>query len=434
MKTVKQLKDERGAKLDAATALVNVAKTEGRNLTEAEATQYDELEAEIDELDTQIKRQAKIEALESRSAQPVQTGIPSQNNGELSAKDLQEIRSFSLVKALQNEVRGVAQDGLEAQVHKLAEKEARSNGIELMGFGVPTFIGERRGQTVTGQTTNPGDQGGVAVESSLVGFVDQLWSNTWLDKVDARRLAGLQGDPEFLVQETKPTIDELTEIEEMNSDEILMSKFKMQPARRGTAIPFSKQTLLQASVDVQSLIQSNIQKALAYKLNVESILTILAAITSGNGNLLALGTNGAAPTYDNMVDLETLISSVDADQGQLYYLTNTKTRGKLKKTQQFSSTNGDAVYKNGKINETPAVISNIVPSNLTKGTASAICSAIICGYFPDFYVGMWGGADFVVDEKGRARKGEIDVIVNMFWQTKVARVKSFAGIKDALTT
>lgn len=429
MKTLKQLREERGAKLEALNALTNAAKAESRNLTEAEGAQFDTLEGEIQTLDAEIRR---AEVAEKRAAEAAAaSGTPLQ--GQFSEKEARDFSKFSLVRALQLEARGKKLDGVEAEIHQIAKEEARANGIELMGIGVPSFIGERRGQTVTGQTSAAGDQGGVTVETSLTGFVDQLWSATFLEQVGARRLAGLQGDPEFLVQETKPTIQELTEIEEMDDDEILMSKFKMQPTRRGTAIPFSKQTLLQSSVDVQNLIIDNIRKGLSYKLNAESVLTILAAITSGNGNLLALGTNGAAPTYENMVDLESLIDDADAIQGQLYYLTNTKVKGKLKKTQVFANTNGTPVFQNGQINEYPAVISNIVPKNLTKGTASGTASAIILGNFDDFYVGMWGGADFVVDTTTRAKKGEILVVANMFWQTKVARAKSFAGIKDALT-
>ena len=48
-------------------------------------------------------------------------------------------------------------------------------------------------------------------------------------------------------------------------------------------------------------------------------------------------------------------------------------------------------------------------------------------------MGIWGGVDFVVDIYTLAKKGEVAITANMFWDVEVARAKAFAGIKDALT-
>jgi predicted phage gp36 major capsid-like protein len=178
----------------------------------------------------------------------------------------------------------------------------------------------------------------------------------------------------------------------------------------------------------------NIRKALDYKLNIDAITAILAAITSGNANLLALGAAGAIAEYPDFVQLETIVANNNAEKNGMKYLTNTKVRGKAKVTQRFSSTNGDPIWEKGnEINGYPVVVANTVPSNLTKGAASGVCSAIVFGNFSDCYVGMWGGMDFVVDPYTLAKKHSVQVTANMFWDVEIARALSFAGIKDALT-
>lgn len=409
----------------------NACESENRARTEDEKSRWLTLQGENRGLKEEEEFLLEAKQLEARAA--AKAGIPIQTG--LSAKESKDFSQFSLVRGLQLMAQGKEIDGIEAEVHQMACRDAALNGIQIEGFGVPAFITpEMRGQTATGQTTNAGDQGGVSVPTELNGLIEALWAKSFLNKVGATRLAGLQGNQDFMVQDTTPTIQELTEIEQMVEQEILFSKFSMNPNRRGTAIPFSKQLLLQSSLDVQNLIIENIRKALDLKLNTEAITAILAAITSGNGNLIAMGTNGGDPTYASVVAMEALIEGFETgDAANLSFLLNSKTKAKLRQTQIFSGTNGEAVYgKDNTIDGFKAVTSNIVPSNITKGTTTN-ASAMVFGDFSYLYTGFWGGADFTVDTLTLAKKAQVLVVCNMFWNVKVARAKSFAGVKDYTT-
>lgn len=434
-RTLKTVRDLLGEKREAQLKIKRACDTENRARTAEEKTQWDTLKGEIADLEEEERFLVEADIVEARAAQTVHSGLSGINNGDVSAREAKDLANrFSIVRGIQLMSQNKPLDGAEKEVHEIAQRDALRNGVGIEGFGVPAFINaEQRGQTVTGQTSAAGDQGGVTVPTELNGLIEAVWQKSWLAPAGARRIAGLQGIQDFMVQETVPTINNLTEIEQMSEGEITFSKFSMSPARRGASIPFSKQLMIQSSVDIESLILDNLTKGLDFKLNSEAATTLLTAIASGNGNLLAINTNGGDPTYDHVVSLEALIESFETGGGSLRYLTNSKVKAKLKRTQQFSSTNGVPVFNNGQINEYPAVISNIIPSNLTKGTASGTCSAIVFGDFSYFYVGMWGGVDIVVDNLTRAKTGEVLVTTNMFWNTKVARAKSFAGIKDALT-
>ena len=69
------------------------------------------------------------------------------------------------------------------------------------------------------------------------------------------------------------------------------------------------------------------------------------------------------------------MATANADGGSLGYLTNSKVRGRLKRTQQFTGTNGAPVWQGSELNGTRAIVSNQVPSNLTKGTIALTAAA-----------------------------------------------------------
>ena len=122
------------------------------------------------------------------------------------------------------------------------------------------------------------------------------------------------------------------------------------------------------------------------------------------------------------------------------YLTNSRVRGKLRKTQEFASTNGRPVWTSGRergIGEVlgyEAFVSNSVPNTLTKGTASGICSAIAYGNWADMLIGMWGGLDVMLDPYTGATSGTKRVVALQDVDIAIRRVASFAAMKDALTT
>ncbi len=104
--------------------------------------------------------------------------------------------------------------------------------------------------------------------------------------------------------------------------------------------------------------------------------------TTGIG-IVPIGTNGGAPTWTHVVDLEGALADANADVGSLGYVTNSRVRSKLKVTEKAANT-GQFVWEPGneegvgRLNGYRAVVSNNVPSNLSKGTGNNL-SAVILG-------------------------------------------------------
>lgn len=428
-RTLKEARDEYNSLLEARNNAKKKAQEEGFDKLTAEErtaiTAYD---------DKHLGLVEEIKALtpDLRGFNP---NVGVQGNRDWSQGDEKNFAEFRLNKAFLSIHENKALTGIEKEVHEEGRKQAEAKKAEVSGqFVLPDFR-ELRGQSATGQTSAAGDQGGKTIKTELLDLIEQFWDASVLSRLNATTFTNIQGNLSFPVQTTKPAIQERTEIEELDDTEVLFDQIAMSPKRRGVSIPYSIQFLRQSSISVEAFLRQQILNAFGQKADVEVITALLAAITTGNGNIVLGDTNGAAPTYANVVNIEGKVDVANALTGNsMAYLTNSKVKTTLKLTQKFASTNGMPVWENGnELNSYPAVVSNAVPSNLTKGTSS-VCSPIIFGNFSDLYVAQWGPIDFVVNPYSLDKKAQIRVTANTFWDIKVARLASFAGMKDALTT
>jgi HK97 family phage major capsid protein len=154
--------------------------------------------------------------------------------------------------------------------------------------------------------------------------------------------------------------------------------------------------------------------------------------TAGIGSVVG-GTNGLAPTYAHMVDLETEVATDDADAGRLGFATTPGMRQLLRQTEEITG-GGRPLWFGRSVLGYPAAVSTNVPSNLTKGTASAICHAIIFGNWADLVVSLIPAMDVVVDPFARKNQGVVEVSFVLYLDVKARRPQSFAAMKDALTS
>ncbi len=427
--TVKSLLDtiaDKSQRRDALAAKV----AGGEDLTEAEHAEYRSIkDTDIPALNAKLELVRDAEAAQHRSFSPSpHTGA--MGNRDFSASDEKDYKKFSLNRALANLVEGRKQDGIEAEVHSEGTRQAFEDKLEIRGTGF--VYGQLRGQTATGQTSTAGDQGGDFIQTNKLDLIEAFWSASVLSKVGATTLTGLVGNVSIPIQTSKPVAQEKTEIAALTDQEILFGTVELAPNRRGVTIPYSLQFLRQTSFSVEQLLRKNILNAFATKADAEAVAAILAAVTSPGA---VGGTDGGAPTYLNMLALVAAVQANDADTGSLAFLTNTKVRAKLMGTQKFASTNGEAIWSQpNSLLGYNAVVSNAVPSNITKGSSGATLSSVTFGNFRDLIVGQWGVIEFVVDPYSKKKTAEIEITANTFWDIEVARAESFSTMEDVITT
>lgn len=289
--------------------------------------------------------------------------------------------------------------------------------------------------------------GGNTVATELLGssFIELLRNALVLDRMGVTMFRDLNGNIAIPSQTGGATSYWVAENGAPTESQATFGQVVMSPKTVGAFTDYSRRLLLQSSIDVEAFVRADLAATIAQAL-------LSAAINgSGTGNqptgilntsgigAVAMGANGAAPTYDSIVDLETAVATANADVGSLAYLTNAKVRGKLRKTQVFSGTNGAPVWTSGRergigdLMGYDAYVTNAVPSDLTKGTSTSVCSANVFGNWADLLIGMWGGLDVMLDPYTGSTSGTKRVVALQDVDIAVRRVASFAAVKDYLT-
>jgi len=439
MKKSDALRQLRAQKIEAQKKLHTAAEAEKRSLNETETAEFRTIQEEIVSLNAQIDDAVSYE----ENLRSIATSNPGEANSvvEPNAATPQK-RTFSIHKAIRSQIGTNVLDGVELEVHNATAAIAKRSGIPVQGICVPLFdtrsvqIETRAdGQTVTGDS---GGYGANLVATEVQPVIDALRPKPVVEKLGAVFLTGLQGDLKFPVNDGGIAATWEGEVDTVDPTKNAYGSKTMTPKRLAVVVPISLQNLMQSSVDLEAYTMKEIREIVANAID-------LAAINgSGTGQPLGIlnvsgttavagGTNGLAPTFANMVALETGVFVENANGAKLNYVSNAKVRGKLKTTEVVSGYPQFLMAADGSVNGYPFETSNHIPSNLTKGSATAVCSAVVFGDFSQLVVGQWGFMDITVDNITRKKDGYIEIIVNVFVDVLVKQPKAFSVVKDVLT-
>lgn len=373
--------------------------------------------------------QFQAEAIRALSNKPV----PTADIG-LSKK---ETRRFSMVRALN----ALASPGDVAARNAASFEFECSNAVSAKlgkasrGILIPFEVQTR--DMVVGTPA----AGGNLVSTDLMAgdFITILRDAMVLNTLGVRYLSGLVGNIAIPKQAGSGSAYWVAEGQAPTESAAAIGQVAMSPKTVGAFTDISRKLLLQSSIDVESFVSTDLAMVLGLAIQRAAIagggvanepVGILARIAAS----VVGGANGGAPTWDDVVDLETAVSVANADVGTLAYLTNAKVRGKLKKTFVDGPGTGERVWQKGSepLNGYRAAVTNAVPSNITKGTGTNL-SALIFGNFADLVIGMWGGLDLMVDPYTHSTTGTVRVTALQDVDVGVRNEESFATMEDAET-
>ena len=399
----------------------------GRSLDEARAAVLDKIGAKT------VETVAPVEmASQERSSYSLTAGIRAMLTGDWSS------REAGLVRELSKEVE-------KSGVAKTTERS----------FFVPFSALSQRATYVTSGTTT----GGNLVQTDLLDqdFIEFLRNNATLLQLGVRTMPGLVGNVAIPrrsgVASTYYLSSQTTAITQSEST---FDQVTMAPKNLAALSKYSRQTLLQGTPGIEELVRRDLTDGI----NLAIDLGILNGSgssgqptgimqTSGIGSV-AMGTNGGAVTLEKVVDLEAAVMTVNGavNANSVAYLTNYKVLAALKKIRAGGSTTGDGPFlfntdaaglgrgpTPGVLNGYALAASNQVPSTLTKGSSSAVCSALLMGDFSQAMVGFWGnGLEITIGEdKDDFSKALTSVRGIVTYDVAVRDPKSFAAILDITT-
>lgn len=358
--------------------------------------------------------------------------IPQPKELGLSKKEKQE---YSLLNALGHIQKGNWNElGLEREASNAI---ANRLGKQPRGIFVPTEIGWGQRDMTVGSAT----AGGNLVGTDHLGdrFIDALRAKSIIFDIGARRMTGLVGDVAIPALNAKTTAYWVAENGAPTEGAPTVRQITMSPKTVGCFVDLSRRLMLQSDPSAEGIFRGDMVAQIASAIDSVAIngggsnepTGILQ--TSGIGSV-ALGTNGAAPTWASVVDLIKEVAIDDAEQGSRAFITTPQAAAKLRSVAKVSGTDSKMILDDrAELFGYRVISSSLVPSNLTKGSGSSL-SAMIFGNFNDLVVGEWGSLDIIFDPYTNSTTGAMRVTAFMDIDVAVRHAESFAAIQDMVTT
>ena len=268
---------------------------------------------------------------------------------------------------------------------------------------------------------NASDDAGLIGQDFRGGdFIDVLRNSSAVMQ-NATILNGLSGDvkiPKKTAASTAAFIS--SEGGAAGESEMTIGSVTMSPKTLGAFTDVTRQLMLQSSLDVENLIRNDLAGSMAVAIDNAALEGSGSSgnptgITNTTGiNTVSLS-SAAAPTFAEMVSMESAVAVDNALLGGLVYIVHPTNAGTLKTTTKDSGS-GQFVYQNGEINGYPVVVS-----------AQLTANNYVFGNMQDLLVGMFGGLDIVVDPYSNSTSGTVRVVALQSTDVNVRHAVSFCA-------
>jgi HK97 family phage major capsid protein len=417
------------------------AEQRNENLTEAEQGQWDTHTAEVRSLDGRIARGEQCDAMEQAAGNAADTAQQRSGGDDFEAQ--LQTRSYSLLRAVACFIDNRPFDGWEAEV---SQELARRSGKKPQGFLFPTILpldvrAAERGRQIAGVHRRDLDTsagaGAVQVNTPAT-YIEYLRNRTVVVRAGARMLPNLMGKLALPKQSATATVSWVAEGAAPSASNAQLGSVTLQPRTIAARTLITRRMMAQTSLDVEMFARQDLADAVGVGIDTAA----LAGPTAGQNPVgllyntsvptVAIGTNGGAWTWGKVVDLEGSIFTNNADMAGMAYISNAKVRGHAKQTVKVTGYPVFLMADDGTVNGYPFFTTNSVPSNLTKGSSSGVCSAAFFGNFADMLIGMWGGLDILPDPYTSGGSGGLNLYALQDADIVNRHDESFAKTPDIL--
>jgi HK97 family phage major capsid protein len=458
-----ELRDQHAKLIDEQRELADRVEAEKRPFTADEQQRSDEVFAEAKKLAETI---SSIERFEANARM---TEADFRRRGEPLPHELEEARgkhSYSLCRAFSLLGKKQPLDGLEKETSDEIERRIGKKpvGSFFMPTNLPMKWNVHRNHKVGGRPFRPpvhfdrqGHDNGVERRiddtTAASGAVLTRWDTTWieylrarmvLDQMGATYMTEMHGNFAMPRQSGIGTVTWVAESGSVATTGQTIDQVLFTPKTVGAFTDMSRRFLEQLSIDPEEFVRQDLAAILAR--GIESAAyngtgtpqPTGILVGAGFTQVVPLGTNGGNPTFQSMIQLEELLAKANADIGNLAYVTSPGGRSTLKMTPKQGITQTSyypiMVWEDGAdVNEHDAYATNLIPSNLTKGTGTAL-SAMIFGNWSDCMLAFWTGVDWLVDPYTGGPAGTIRIVVLQDLDIEFRHFQSFAYINDMVTT
>lgn len=357
-----------------------------------------------------------------------------------------EAQQYSFMRAVQAQIPGIkVEAGLEREI---SNELAKITGRQSEGVFVPADVmfaglfgrgaGQKRDFSV-GTAAEAGNL--VATNLAADMWTDVLRPSLVLAQLGITVMPGLSSNVNIPRKTVAGTLAMLTEIAAASETQPTTALVPLAPKRVSAYVDASKQSIIQGEVGIEAMLRQDLVDGNAVLIDNQGFNgSASGANTRGIRNVSGIGsvvggTNGLAVAWSHITGLEAACANANAMMtSRAGYAVNTKTVNTLKNTLKAAGL--PFVWENTAtpLNGYRAAVSNNLPSNLTKGSSSGVCSSLVFSAdWSMFVLGLFGGLDITVDPYTLATTGQVRITLNQFFDFACRQPGVFAAMDDALT-
>mgnify|MGYP003146747305 FL=1 len=377
-----KLKEERASIVENMEAIINLAASEDRDITEEEQKEWDGFNTEIESIDKKITIAERQEELNKSIAANVSATKPT--------KQVKELRDYSFQDAMKQSVSG----NLTGLVKEMDQEARMMHPNQLFrGVAIPSSVLEHRAAVTTAASA------GTDVQS----FTDQLEANLVLASAGANFYSGVN-DQKF------PIVSGITSswtTEDSGADVAATgstSSLTLTPKKLISVVDMSAEAMTQ-NAGLEAAIRRNMAASIAATLEA-ALLKGDADVTNAPASIFLDATNqtvaGATPTAAEILNMEaTLIdNNVNLLGARMGWILDGGALAEVKALAQVSSVS--PIWDNA--DRTLAGYFAFVTSNCGAYTAGTGTNYLL-GDFSKVHIVQFGGIDLLWDPYTKSRQG-----------------------------
>lgn len=428
--TVKALSESRAAKvkqLREANEQLN-AKPGDADLLK----RFNEIEAEVNALGEKIERAKRIENLtdQTRSAGTNDlTGVEDRDLSDGQKKDNPlydpDSKGFRVLDVLLAQLEGRQLTGVAAEIQSELAARAQKAGRTTRGLLLPMNLrcdigAARRGLAIAfdagvdtrNMTTTTG--AGAIANNVAPTLIQLLRRRTICEALGAVIMSDMTGTFAIPKETGENTFEWVAEGGAASKTQGSIGQVTFGPKTLTAWTGLTRRFMKQTSIDAEMFARYQLVEGAARGLDFGGLAgpgttnNVLGVTIDTDVPNVLMGTNGAALTWAKVVEFETRVRTNNADFENMAYVMNAVINGSTKTTPKISGY-PTFLQENREMNGYRIAVTNQLPSNLTKGSSSGVCSSMVFGDFSKMIFALWGALDILVDPYSESTSGTVRV-------------------------
>lgn len=319
-------------------------------------------------------------------------------------------KKFSLLKTIRSLAENKPLDENTNAIIEQGRAEMRKSGLSSVGqIVLPT---EKR--AVVSYTADGVD----TVSTDVFDLLTPLRAKNVLAQAGAKFYTNLVGDVKIPVMNGSNVTFE-AETAPAKDGGASFSHITLSPKRLTAYVDISKQMLAQDSVDIENAIREDLINAINGKIE-DAVLSDFSGSTTQFKGVFAAVKPTAVADFKALVDKEATVEDANVNGTPCYILSN-KAKAALRAMSKGTKST-QLVYEEGEVDGTPAYnTSHVGGTNYLFGDMSNIV------------IGVWAGIDMVNDVYTQAANGCIRLVVNLYVDAQIARPECLTAGKISAT-